>query len=321
MLAVLAGSACGVMAGCGGSGSSVPSGSPSPDTTTVSTTATLPGTDRPPVTIGDKNFTEQFLLGELYAKALTAQGFSVELNQNIGPTEVTLQAMGSGLLDMYPEYLSAWDRTIAHIHRAFASRSAALAAGLRYARRRGLRLLSPTTFSDEPAIVVTRSFAAAHHLRTDADLGRVAANIAFGGAPQFQADPQGLPALEQAYGFYALSYLPVALGEQYQALNAGTAQAVQGATTDGALATGGYRVLADPRRVFGFGEAVPVVSEKTLRAEGPAFAATVNKVSRLLTVEVMRELNAAVDLYHQDPATVAEQFLEANGLVPAAPPR
>ena len=65
----------------------------------------LPGTGKPPVTIGDKNFTEQFLLGELYAEALSAQGYTVQLNRNIGPTEVTLQALYSGRLDMYPEYL------------------------------------------------------------------------------------------------------------------------------------------------------------------------------------------------------------------------
>ena len=310
-----------VLAGCGGGGASTPHGPRAPGAKTTATTATLPGTGHPTVTIGDKNFTEQFLLGELYAKALAAQGFSVELNQNIGPTEVTLQALRTGLLDLYPEYLGTWDAAIAHVNRTFVHLSGALAAGSRFARRHGWRMLAPTAFDDVPAIVVTQVFAAAHHLRSDFDLARVAANIVFGGAPQFQTDPRGLPLLEESYRFDALSYLPVALGEQYDALNAGSAQAVEGGTTDGALATGGYRVLADPLHVTGFGQAVPVVSAKTLRLEGPAFAATIDKVSRLLTDPVMRQLNAAVDLYHQDPASVAEQFLEANGMAPAPSPR
>src|SRR5947209_6873966 len=77
---------------------------------TVSTThRALPGTGKPAVTIGDKNFTEQFVLGQLYIQALQANGFSVDLNQNIGPSEVTMQALHGGSLDMYPEYLDTWD--------------------------------------------------------------------------------------------------------------------------------------------------------------------------------------------------------------------
>src|SRR5437764_6376174 len=95
----------------------------------------LPGTGKPLVTIGDKNYTEQFLLGELYAQALTAQGFSVQLNRDIGPTEVTLPAISSGRLDMYPEYLSTWDSSVAGIKRRFHSVDAALLAGRRYAAR------------------------------------------------------------------------------------------------------------------------------------------------------------------------------------------
>src|SRR5947209_15122604 len=82
-------------------------------TSTTTTTSALPGTGRPPVTIGDKNFTEQFVLGELYSQALQAQGFTVTLNRNIGPAEVTIPALESGRLGMYPEYLDVWNTAIA----------------------------------------------------------------------------------------------------------------------------------------------------------------------------------------------------------------
>ena len=73
--------------------------------------------------------------------------------------------------------------------------------------------------------------------------------------------------------------------------------------------------------MFGWGKAVPVVPAKVLAAEGPAFAATIDRVSGLLTTAVMRELNDQVDVYQQDPAVVAKQFLQAHGLVPRAPDR
>src|SRR6202035_1785437 len=77
----------------------------------------LPGTGKPAVTIGDKNFTEQFVLGELYFEALRNRGFPVVLNQNIGPLDVTMRELQSGQLAMYPEYLNTWDSDVAHTGR------------------------------------------------------------------------------------------------------------------------------------------------------------------------------------------------------------
>src|SRR5690348_908138 len=95
--------------GCGGS-----SGAGTTDTpaSPPRTTTTSPGTGKPLVTIGDKNTTEQFVLGELYYQALEAKGFKVMLNRNIGPTEVTLKALQSGRLAMYTEYLQTWNTTL-----------------------------------------------------------------------------------------------------------------------------------------------------------------------------------------------------------------
>ena len=78
--------------------------------------------------------------------------------------------------------------------------------------------------------------------------------------------------------------------------------------------------LADPAHVFGPGNVVPVVPVKTVLAEGPAFAATIDRVSALLTEPVMRDLNADIDLAHGNPADVARAFLRAHGLVPPATP-
>jgi osmoprotectant transport system substrate-binding protein len=77
-------------------------------------------------------------------------------------------------------------------------------------------------------------------------------------------------------------------------------------------------LLGDPKHVFGWGNVVPVVPIKVLEAEGPVFAATINKVSALLSTAVMRQLNAAVDVSGETPAVVAQQFLIAHGLVPAS---
>ena len=297
--------------GSGHSGATAATRPPRPAGTPV-----LPGTGRPQVTIGDKNFTEQFLLGDLYQQALMAEGFTVMLNPNIGPTEVTIQALQSGRLDMYPEYLGTWNSAIAGNPRSFSSPGSALRAARAYAIAHGLALLRPTPFSDTDAIGVTHAYAVNNDLHAIGDLRRIEAAVTLGAPPQFQQRQDGLRAVEQTYGFVPAAFKALDVGAQYQALDQGSIQAADVNTTDGQLAGRGYTLLSDPQRVFGWGNVVPVVSAKVLAAEGPAFAATIDSVSALLSAREMRRLNAAVDIYHQDPGTVARQFLQAHGLVP-----
>jgi osmoprotectant transport system substrate-binding protein len=285
-------------------------------TTTTSTTPQLPGTGKPTVTIGDKNFTEQFVLGELYYQALQAQGFSVQLNRNIGPTEVTIQALQSGRLSMYPEYIDSWDSSVAGYRQDFRSAYAAYQAGERYALAHGLELLDPTPFGDTDAIGVTFNYSVQNGVNSISDLSKVASRLTLGAPPQFQTNPADLPMLEQVYGVIPAQFMPQAVGAQYQALDQGTVQAADVNTTDGELITGNYTLLRDPKHVFGWGNVVPVVPVRVLDAEGPAFEGTIDQVSALLTLPVIRQLNAAVDISGEDPALVAKQFLQAHGLVP-----
>jgi osmoprotectant transport system substrate-binding protein len=301
--------------GCGGMTGKHRARSTRSDTGTAATTTPLPGADRPPVTIGDKNFTEQFILGELYRRALSAQGYHVSSTRNIGPTDVSFQALTDGTLTMYPEYLNVWNATVAKGTQTFTSTGGAYRAGEAFARAHGMRLLSPTPFSDTEGIGVTTAFAQANHLHAIGDLAQVASTLALGAPLEFTRSRAGLSDVEQAYGFTPAAVKPLDIGAQYEALYRGTVQAAYVSTTDGMLTDPGYTLLRDPVGVFGVGNVVPVVSAKALAAEGPVFRATINAVSRLLSLGVIRRLNALVDVYHEDPGKVAKQFLEAHGLV------
>ena len=270
------------------------------------------------VTIGDKNYTEQFVLGQLYLQALQADGFSVNINDNIGPTEVTLQALKAGTLAMYPEYLDVFNTAVAGYRHSFPTQLAAYTAAEHYALRHGLELLGPTPFSDTDAIGVTVADAGAQRLHSIRDLRRVQSSLTLGGPPQFQYGSPGLEQIKRAYGVSPAAFRALAVGDQYTALNDSTVQAADVNTTDGQLSSGDYLLLRDPRRIFGWGNVVPVISAKVLAAEGPAFATTIDRVDAALTTSAIRELNQAVDIAQQDPAAVAKQFLQTHGLlVPA----
>jgi osmoprotectant transport system substrate-binding protein len=135
-----------------------------------------------------------------------------------------------------------------------------------------------------------------------------------GGAPEFATRFEGLVGLKQEYGLTNVKFKPLAIGLQYKALDDGQIQVADVFTTDGQLQGKKYVVLKDPKNVFGFQNVAPVVSQKVVSAEGPAFAQTLNAVSAKLTTPAMQQMNGAVDIDKNAAGAVAKKFLTANGL-------
>ena len=295
-----------IVAGCGSADSAGDAGD--------RTSGRTPGADRPTVTLGTKNFTEQFVLGQLYEQALEAKGFTVALKQNISSTEIADRALRRGQIDMYPEYIGTFNAAVASNAEAYPSAAAAFAAGQAYASANGFTLLPLTPFSDTDALAVLPAYARAHDVSTIADL-RDAGRFRLGAPPEFLERERGLAGLARVYGLRDVELAPLTIGLQYQALDDGKIDVANVFTTDGQLQGGRYVVLEDPEHLFGFQNVTPVVSTRVLREQGPAFRETIVAVSRLLTTEAMREMNAAVAIDRQSPAEVAREFLQAHELL------
>jgi osmoprotectant transport system substrate-binding protein len=292
--------------GCGSSNKSSSSSTAAP--------SGQPGKGKPAVTLGDKNFPEQLTLGQLYAQALKAKGFQVNVKENIGSTELIDKALTSGKIDLYPEYTGIGLTAVAHDNTTPSSAQDAYNKLKAFQEKRGFTLADMTPFVDTNTIIVKPDYAAGHQLKSIADFKNLrAGSVALAGPPEFSTRAEGLPGLKKAYGV-TFKFKPLAIGLQYKALDDGDVQTATVFTTDGQLQGNKYTELTDPKNVFGFQNVAPVVSKKVLSAEGPAFAQTLNAVSALLSTEAMRRMNAAVVLDKQDPAAVASAFLKANNL-------
>jgi osmoprotectant transport system substrate-binding protein len=289
-------------------------GSSSPKTSTTSAApASLPGVGKPAVTIGDKNFTEELVLGQLYAQALKAKGYTVDLKENIGSSEVIDKALTSGQIQMYPEYTGTILSVIANQATPPKTAAAAYAAAKAFEETRGFTLLDATPFFDSDAIAVLPAYAAKNGLKTIADLAKLGKKVKLIAAPEFATREEGLLGLKKEYGINP-TFEPLAIGLTYTALDDGKADAADVFTTDAQLVSGKYQILSDPKFVFGFQNVAPVVSRSLLAKEGAAFADTLNAVSAKLTTPAVQAMNAAVSLSKQTPASVAAKFLAANGL-------
>jgi osmoprotectant transport system substrate-binding protein len=270
--------------------------------------------DSPPLRIGTKNFTEQFILGELYGQALEAKGFRVVLKRNVGSTEIIHQALLDGALDMYPEYVGVLLSEVANRRKRPASPQAAYRAAEAFEARNGFTLLAATPFSDSNALAVKPSYARRYGVRTIADLRHVPGTVRIGAPPEFRTRFEGLIGLAQRYDIHNAQAIPLAIGAQYAALDDGRVDAAAVFTTDGQLADRTYVLLKDPRGVFGTQHVAPIISRRALRARGPRLAAAIDAVSRRLTARAMRRMNAAVDLDGRRPRDVAAEFLRREKL-------
>ena len=282
-------------------------------TTSTAPAGGLPGAGKPTVTIGDKNFTEELILGQLYAQALKARGYKVNLKENIGSSEVIDKALTSGQIEMYPEYTGTILSVVASQKTPPKNAADAYAAAKTFEEGRGFTLLAPTPFFDSDALATLPAYAKQNGLKTIADLAKLGKKVRLIAAPEFATREEGLVGLKKQYKINP-AFEPLAIGLTYTALDDGKANVADVFTTDAQLVGGKYQILTDPKFVFGFQNVAPVVSKQLLAKEGTVFASTVNQVSAKLTTPAVQAMNAAVSLQKQTPASVAAKFLTANGL-------
>lgn len=303
-----------LLAACGSSKSSststtAPAASSS---ATSSTSTTAPASSGGTLTLGTKNFTEEFIVGRLYDQALTAAGCKVNYKENIGATEVVDKALTSGQIDAYPEYTGESVETVFGINKAVTSPQDEYNLAKAAYAKRGQVMSNMTPFFDTDAIAVTKAYAKKYGLVNTADLKKVG-HFTLGARPEFLNRMEGALGMKTVYGVNNFTFKSLALGLQYQALDSGAVQAIDVFTTDPQLASGKYVVLKDPKNIFGYQNIALIVNKDKVNA-CPSLMTTVNKINALLTTPAIIAMNKAVAIDHQQPATVAAAFLKANNI-------
>jgi osmoprotectant transport system substrate-binding protein len=269
------------------------------------------------VSLGTKDFTEEFVLGQLYKQALEHKGVNVDYHENIGSTEVIQTALRSGKINAYPEYVGEIVQTAYHVKKVPKTGRAWWALAKSLLAKDGFFLTNPTPFYDVDAIAVRRADAVKYRLKTLYDLRRLQnssqrpKNFSIGARPEFKSREEGYLGMKHVYGLTKLKYVSLALGLTYKALDQKKVFCVNVFSTDAQLASNKYTVLKDPKLIFGV-QNVAVIVKKDVAT--PQVVSTLNAVSSKLTLKAILAMNKATQLNKQSPASVAEKFLKANGL-------
>jgi osmoprotectant transport system substrate-binding protein len=270
------------------------------------------------ITIGSKDFTEEILLGEMYAQLLEHHGLTVRRRLGLGGTQVAMAALLRGSIDLYPEYTGTAWLSILRGGKRDPHGDLSQAVARAYRQRFDLEWLAVAPMNDTQALAVTQELAQHLQIRTLSDLAKQAPQLRLGAVPEFLDRADGLPGLRSAYGGYQFAHVYLLdSGLKYRALNAHQVDVVVAFGTDGALAHDKLLVLRDDRHFWPEYHVAPVVRRATLQ-RFPQIASVLNPLATTLTDDAVRSLNEQVDIEKRDIALVASEHLHKYGLLSAA---
>lgn len=274
--------------------------------------------DAAAITVGSKNFTEQYILGELYAQVLEANGFSVEKQLDLGSEQLADRALQSGQIDLYPEYTGTALAAVLNYEGEFPDTPEETYEAARelYAERDpSATMLKPAPFDNNYGIFVRAEVAEQYGLETLEDLAEASPELVFVSFSEFQDREDGYPNMQENYGFdFERIEIVNSLGLRYQGVLQGDGDVGVGFTTDGQLTSDELVVMEDTKGIWPIYQPAPVVRTEVLE-ENPEIEGILNDLSSRLDIETMRELNGQVDLEQRNPEDVAREWLQEEGLI------
>jgi osmoprotectant transport system substrate-binding protein len=267
------------------------------------------------IKVGSKDFTEQFILGEMYALVLENQGLKVERKLNLGGTPVAQAGLQSGQIDLYPEYTGTALLTVLKQPASSDQKQVFNTVSKTYKEKFNLVWLDPAPMNNAQALAMTEESAKKYGIKTISDLAAKASQLTIASTAEFQEREDGLPGLNKVYGGLKFKKLiPLDAGLRYQALKNGQADVVEAFGTDGEISALKLVVLEDDKKLFPPYQVAPVVRQEVLD-KNPGIRNALNTLSPKLTNETMQRLNYEVSGKQREPAEVAKEFLTKEGLL------
>ena len=278
-----------------------------------------------PIKIGTKNFTEQFIVGNLMSILLEDRGYNVQLKTGMSST-VMRAAMESGDLDLCMDYTGT--QWLTYTGHEFKGESPAemYAKASASDEVRGLVWLNPIWCNNTYAIAVKKEFAEENNVYTLSDfaahVNEKEGTVPFASDFEFYSRPDGILGLQLHYGFVfqpdqITTVLP---GLTFEYLNTGKSVACMVFGTDSAVVKYGWVVLQDDKNFWPPYDLAPIVRAETLDAN-PGLEDVLNELIAAFPEDPaearaeMTALNAKVDIDLMEPEDAAEEWLRNKGLI------
>jgi glycine betaine/choline ABC-type transport system substrate-binding protein len=266
------------------------------------------------ITIGSKNFTEEYILANIYADALQAAGYKVKKELNTGSEVVAFKALKGGNIDAYPEYTGTALTSFYKVKVTDVPSDPAKAYTEAKSKLAGdnITALPQAPYDNTYRLGMTKAGAKKiGNPTTISDLKGKSQKLIVNGFPECRQRPDCLIGVQNTYGLKFKKFL--ANEQKYEVLDKGQADVAFVFTTDANLATNKYAILADDKKLFPPYHISFLIRSEVLKKLGPDAEKVIVAVQKPLTEKVMRELNSRVDLDKKKPDEVAQEYLKESG--------
>ncbi len=274
---------------------------------------------KPTVKVGSAGFYEAAVVGEMYAQALEAKGYTVVRHLEIGERPAVHSALAADEVNLIPEYLGGLagqglglEELSSDAQTAWDNMQEALTA-------KGWVSFNFSPGTDADGFAVRRETAEEFGLETMSDLAAVADQLVWGVAEGCPDNPVCGPGLKDTYGIdlatLQVESLSPCSADIATALNDSAIDVAQVCTTQPEIAAMNFVLLADDEHLQPAQNMVPVASAELVDAAPADFAETLNAITAKLTTEALTQMGAAINLNHEEIADVARQFLQDNALI------
>ncbi|MGN1031865.1 MAG: glycine betaine ABC transporter substrate-binding protein [Intestinibacter sp.] len=266
------------------------------------------------IVVGSKDYTEQLILGNMYADLLEEYtDYNIERKLNLGTT-VLWNSMVENEVDVCVDYTGTILVNILKEQPEGTSDDVYNHVKESVSKNYGLKLLDPLGFNNTYTLAMEEDVANKYNIETYSDLAKYSDEFVFSPTLAFENREDGLPGLIKTYNMNFKDVKSMDGSLRYQALTSKKAQVIDAFSTDGLLEKFHLKVLEDDKNYFPPYYATPIVNEEVLE-KYPELEEILNKLSGEIDEETMIKLNYKVDELGESPESVAHEFLVEKNII------
>lgn len=268
------------------------------------------------VTVGSKDFSENTVLGEIFAQLIEAKtDLKVIRKLNMGGTFVNFEAIKNGQIDLYPEYTGTALTAQLKMDVITDADETYRIVSEEFDKQFNIKWLKPLGFNNTYTLAVTNEIFETYRIETFSDLAAISENLVFGAEHEFFDRQDGFDGLVKTYGMkFKGEPKKMNVSLKYQAMGSGDIDVTDAFATDGQIKQYNLKVLKDDKNFFPPYYAAPIIRKEVLE-KYPELEQILNSLEGLIDDETMMEMNYKIDVDNQDIKKVAEDFLREKGLI------
>lgn len=274
---------------------------------------------KPTIKVGSAGFWEAAVVGEMYAQALEAKGYTVDRHLEIGERPAVLSALSSGQVNLVPDYLGGLGGQGLGLTDLSSDPQQAATNMKDGLASKGWVILDPSPGTDADGFAVRKETADSKHLATMSDLAKVAKDLVWGIAEGCPDNPVCGPGLKSVYGIDIATIqtetLPPCSTDIATSLSDQAIDVAQVCTTQPEISTMNFVLMEDDKHLQPAQNLVPLATKELADAAASDFAATLNAIQAKLTTDALTQLGAAINIQHQEIPDAARKFLQDSGLL------